>query len=162
MTVVFQQINPFNSNIYKSFRFKAYINGYNETYDSSWDSIKYNGRSEFLYVFNSYKKTASFKLQLPSFNKFDLITNHENLKNLQTGAAGAYSQNRLGGVLTEIKLGGYLNMEPCIINSMAISIPNEASWDLLKDGSDNSPLSMLLEVNFNVTIIGRETPGYKI
>jgi hypothetical protein len=162
MTVVFQQLNPFTGNIYKSFRFKAYINGYSETYDSSWDSIKYNGRSEFLYAFNSYKKTATFKLQLPSFNKVDLFANHENLKKLQQGSAGAYSQNRLGGVLTEIKLGGYLNYDPCIISSMGVSIPNDASWDLMTEGSDNSPLSMLLEVNFNIIIIGKETPGYQL
>jgi hypothetical protein len=162
MTVVFQQLNPFTGNIYKSFRFKAYINGYSETYDSSWDSVKYNGRSEFLYAFNSYKKTATFKLQLPSFNKVDLFANHENLKKLQQGAAGAYSQNRLGGVLTEIKLGGYLNYDPCIISSMGVSIPNDASWDLMTEGSDNSPLSMLLEVNFNIIIIGKETPGYQL
>jgi hypothetical protein len=43
---------------------------------------------------------------------------------------------------------------------MGISIPNEASWDITGDPSDNSPLSMLLEANFNVTIIGDKKSGF--
>jgi hypothetical protein len=143
--------------------FSSYVTGYNENYESNWDSIKYNGRSEFLYTFNSYKKTANFKLKIPSFNSKKLIENHKNLSSLQDGSAGAYLNNRLGGVITYIKLGYYLDDVPCIINSINITIPDEASWDwdLEKDKTKNA-YSQLLEANFNITVIGNETPGFGV
>ena len=158
MTVVFNQLDPFTGIRGNPSNFKAFITGYNETYDSSWDSIKYNGRSEFLYNFNSYKKTASFKLKIPSFNEIQLTQYHKELKFLQDGTAGMYYNNRLGGVITYIKLGYYLDDIPCIINSMNISIPDEASWDWDLEGG---PYSHLLEVTFNITVIGNEIPGLK-
>jgi hypothetical protein len=158
MTVVFNQLDPFTGTRGNASDFKSFITGYNETYDSSWDSIKYNGRSEFLYNFNSYKKTASFKLKIPSFNVTQLTQYHKALKRLQDGTAGMYYNNRLGGVITYIKLGYYLDDVPCIINSMNVSIPDEASWDWDLEGG---PYSHLLEATFNITVIGNEIPGLK-
>jgi len=159
MKVVFRPLNPW-SNTYTPLEFKAFITGYSESHDSTWDSIKYNGRSEFLYTFNSYKKTASFKLKIPSFNKTDLDTNHTRLKILQNAMAGGYFQNRLGGYIIDINLAGYIN-SPCIINSMNISIPDEASWDIdNKDSTGDSIIySTLLEATFNVIVLGNEVPG---
>jgi hypothetical protein len=155
MTVVFNQLDAFSSKGTKlgEKKFKAFITGYNESHDSSWDSIKYNGRSEFFYTFNSYKKTASFKLKIPSFNSSDLKTNHENLKSLQQGLAGEYYNFQLGGIITYISLGYYISDEPCIINSMNISIPDDVSWDI------DTKQSMMLEATFNITILGNTRPG---
>jgi hypothetical protein len=140
------------------------MSGYNESYDSSWDGIKYNGRSEFFYTFNSFKKTASFKLQIPIFNQGELAAKHEALKNLQKSAAGAYLNNRLGGVITKIKLGHYLNYVPCIITNLKITIPNEASWDWGINNTDgvNQAYAMLLEADFSITVIGNEIPGWNL
>jgi hypothetical protein len=151
-SISFTQLNPFTGTKSDPLVFTGYINGYSETYDSSWDSTKYNGRSDFLYTFTSYKKTASFKLKLPAFNWEELDGIHLQLQLLQEGLAGAYYNNRLGGIITYVDLGYYLGNVPCIITSMNISIPDEASWDL------NTKQSMLLEATFNLIVIGEETP----
>jgi hypothetical protein len=162
LKIVFTQIDPFTAgDLGKPIPFSAYLSGYSETYDSSWDSIKYNGRSDFLYTFNSYKKTASFKLQIPIFDKEQLRSKHELLKTLQTGLAGKYLNNRLGGVLTKINLGYYLRGAFCIINSLNIIIPAEATWDWgVKEGNEVLAYAMLLEANFQITIIDDKVPGF--
>ena len=164
MRVEFSQLNPFTATPLAESIFSAYISGYNESYDSSWDGIKYNGRSEFFYTFNSFKKTASFKLQIPIFKKVELAAKHEALKNLQKSAAGAYLNNRLGGVITKIKLGHYLNYAPCIITNLKITIPNEVSWDWGINNADgvNQAYAMLLEADFSITVIGNEIPGWNL
>jgi hypothetical protein len=129
MSVSFNQINPFTGKGLADSTFSAYLSGYSEDYNSNWTDIKYNGRSEFFYTFNSFKKTASFKLQIPIFNQTELTKKHDELKKLQKSAAGAYLNNRLGGVISTVKLGHYLNYAPCIITNLKITIPNEASWD---------------------------------
>jgi hypothetical protein len=164
MRVEFSQLNPFTATPLAESIFSAYMSGYNENYDSGWDSIKYNGRSEFFYTFNSFKKTASFKLQIPIFNPGELATKHEALKNLQKSAAGAYLNNRLGGVITKIKLGHYLNYTPCIITNLKITIPNDISWDWGINNADgvNQAYAMLLEADFSITVIGNEIPGWDL
>jgi hypothetical protein len=140
--------------------FSAYVTGYSETYNSNWDDIKYNGRSEFLYAFNSYRKTATFKLMIPIFQPDELKTKHDRLKLLQKGLAGKYSNNRLGGILTRINLGYYLYGAACIINNLTVSIPDDASWDWGVDGNSNLAYAMLLEANFQITIVDDSVVGF--
>jgi hypothetical protein len=166
--VIFKQINPFDGEYDegKRIEFSSYINGYNESYSSNWNEIKYNGRNDFLYNFVSYKKTVSFNLQIPIFRVEDLKPTHNKLKTLQKGLAGRYNNRRLGGIITYINLGYYLNNQPCIINSLNIKIPDEASWDWGVPQNDKNTFlaySTLLEASFNITTIGDEkgsTPGF--
>ena len=161
LKVTFTQIDPFSGNALNILPFSAYVTGYSETYNSNWDDIKYNGKSEFLFAFNSYRKTATFKLMIPSFSPDQLKDKHNRLKLLQRGLAGKYKDNRLGGIITKINLGYYLYNAACIINSLTISIPDDASWDWGVDGDPNLAYSMLLEANFQITIVNDETPGFK-
>jgi hypothetical protein len=164
MSVSFNQINPFTGKVFKNSTFSAYLSGYSEDYNSNWTDIKYNGRSEFFYTFNSFKKTASFKLQIPIFNISELTEKHDALKNLQKSSAGAYQDNRLGGVISIVKLGYYLNSAPCIITNLKITIPNESSWDWGIENEDGKNLAyaMLLEADFAITVIGNEIPGWNL
>jgi len=161
--VIFNQVDPFIGEYIdgRKIEFSSYIKGYNENHSSNWNEIKYNGRSEFLYNFISYKKTVSFDLQIPIFRVEDLKPTHNKLKALQKGLAGKYKENRLGGIITYISLGYYLNDQACIINSLNIKIPDEASWDWGVPQEDNSFLaySTLLEASFNITTIGDENGG---
>jgi hypothetical protein len=164
MSVSFNQINPFTGKGLANSTFSAYMSGYSEDYNSNWTDIKYNGRSEFFYTFNSFKKTASFKLQIPIFNQTELTKKHDELKKLQKSSAGAYLNNRLGGVISTVKLGHYLNYAPCIITNLKITIPNEASWDwgINNDDGDEQAYAMLLEADFSITVIGNEIPGWNL
>ena len=154
LSVKFSQINPFTGGVTTSQTFSGYINGYSENYSSNWNDIKYNGRAEFLYNFVSYKKTASFNLQIPIFRPVDLVPTHDRLKELLSGLAGKYNESRLGGIITKINLGYYLDDQYCIINSLNIKIPDEASWDW--DGI--LAHSTLLEASFNITVIDDKIP----
>lgn len=160
MMVKFTQLDPFTGNALNYIPFSAYINGYQETYNSNWNEIKYNGRSDLFYVFDSYKKTVSFKLQIPIFKPHDLKVKHAALENLQRGMAGKYLDNRLGGVITRVRLGHYLRNAACIINSLNISIPEQASWDWGVDGNPDSAYAMLLEASFSITVIADDIPGF--
>jgi hypothetical protein len=160
LKVTFTQLDPFSGTALNILPFSAYISGYSETYNSNWDDIKYNGRSEFLYAFNSYRKTATFKLMIPIFQPDELKVKHERLKLLQSGLAGKYSGNRLGGILTRINLGYYLYGAACIINNLTVSIPDDASWDWGVDGNSNLAYAMLLEANFQITIVDDSVVGF--
>lgn len=157
--VIFTPINPFTLDETPN-QFLAYLSSYSENYDSGWNDIKYAGRAESFYVFNSFKRTISFGLQVPCYNQEELITNHNKLfalgnKGLGYALAGQYSENNLmGGVITKLTVGNYIVDSPGIINSMKFDIIEGSSWDL------DLQYAHYIKVDFQFTVIGNQLPLY--
>ena len=155
MSVVFQLIDAFSGNNLQRLIFSAYINGFKINSDAAWNDISYIGRSESLYVFNKFKRQASFNLQIPCFNIVELREKHRALGALESSLAGQYNDNKLGGVLTRLYLGNYLRGEVGIINNISYDIPNDSSWDL------DEQLAHNINVSINFTIIHNDLPTYR-
>ena len=154
MSVVFQLINPFDGKNLHRIVFSAYINGFKINSDATWNDISYIGRSENLYVYSKYKRTASFNLQIPCFNIIELREKHRALGALESSLAGQYNDNKLGGILTKLYLGNYLRGEVGIINNISYDIPNDSSWDLEEQLAHN------INVSINFTIIHNALPTF--
>lgn len=167
MSVVFQLINPFTAQNLHRVIFPAYINGFKVSSDATWGDVSYIGRSENFYVFNKFKRSVSFSLQIPCFNPVELRERHRALGALESSLAGMYgpttlnpaggkaiSGNKLGGILTKLYLGNYLRGEIGIINSLSYDIPNDSSWDL------DDQLAHNINVSVNFTVIHNELPTY--
>jgi hypothetical protein len=176
MTVAFRVVDPFdkippavfskddNSPEAKKAKarrhyFSAYMNGYKDSFNGSWNEINYAGRAESFYVYNKFKRSVSFNLQIPCFNRKELFEKHRNLGQMAATTAGAYnSDGFLGGVLIQINLGNYLVGEFGILNNLSYSIPNDAAWDVTPEGR----LAMYLEASFDFTIIHKDLPQYSV
>jgi hypothetical protein len=157
LTVGFTIIDPFTSNEDKIF-LSAYMKGFKEDFNATWNDINYAGRAESFYVYNKFKRTVSFNLQIPCFNRKELFEKHRALGQLASTTAGSYnSQGLLGGVLIKLNVGNYIIGEYSILNSINYSIPDDASWDVTPEGR----LAMLVDTSFNFTIIHKDLPQYK-
>jgi hypothetical protein len=161
MSVSFRAINPFDSNSAsneKTFTFSAYMSGYKDNFDATWNDVNYVGRSESFYIYNKFKRTVNFDLKIPCFNKVQLFEKHRELGQLASVTAGSYNTNNLlGGVLVKINMGNYLVGEYAVLNSVNYSIPDDASWDI----SDDALLSMYIDASFSLTIIHKKLPQYQ-
>jgi hypothetical protein len=178
MTIVFQAINPFGDpTTGYHFRFPAYIKGFKDSFDATWNEYNYAGRSETFYTYGKFKRAVNFSLDIPCFNKTQLFEKHRALGQLAATTAGSYNTNGLlGGVLLRAKVGGYLNNEYAILNSISYDIPDDSSWDL--DGSfdsvgktsdeitrainDRNQLAMYIKTNISLTIIHKDLPQYQV
>jgi hypothetical protein len=167
--VVFTPINPFTGkpfldpnlsngqpdlNAGRIF-FDAYISNFKDNFTPTWNDINYIGRSETFHVFTKFKRDISFTLQIPCFNPKQLRNRHRALYELASINAGSYydpaqgtsgGDQKLGGVITYLRLGNYLapgfgtingngsdwliTGEPGIITNFSITVPNDASWDI--------------------------------
>ena len=171
MTIVFQAIDPFGDvTSGYHFNFSAYIKGFKDNFDATWNEYNYVGRSESFYTYNKFKRNVSFSFDIPCFNKTQLYEKHRALGQLASTTAGAYNKNGLlGGVLLKVKVGGYLNNEYAILNSISYDIPDDSSWDLDGTGdtskesiSKRNQLAMYLKVNVSLTIIHTKLPQYQV
>ena len=157
LTVVFKGLDPFSRNE-ETWLFNGYISGYKDNFNATWNDVNYNGRAESFYVYNKFKRSVSFNLQMPCFNKTQLFEKHRALGQLASTTAGSYNEKGiLGGVLLKVNVGRYLVGEYAILNSLSYDIPADASWDI----ADDALLSMYLNVSIDLTIINNKLPQYQ-
>jgi hypothetical protein len=155
LTTDFYIINPFNQ-VEDLVRFSAYMKGFKNNFDATWGEYNYVGRSESFYTYSKFKSSVSFTLDIPCFNKEQLLEKHRALGQLAATTAGSYNTNQLlGGVLLKVKIGKYLDNEYAILNNISYDIPDDSSWDI------DEKLAMYLKVNISLTIIYKDLPQYK-
>jgi len=134
----------------------GFINGYKDSFNSTWNEINYAGRAESLYIYNKFKRNVTFNIKIPSFSRKHLFEKHRALGQLAATTAGSYKNGFLGGVFIQLNVGNYLVGEYGILNSLDYSIPDEATWDTTPEGR----LSTLIEASFNFTIVHKDLPQY--
>ena len=156
LTADFYIINPFNQ-VEDLIKFSAYMKGFKNNFDATWGEYNYIGRSESFYTYGKFKSSVSFTLDIPCFNKEQLLEKHRALGQLAATTAGAYNDNNqlLSGILLKVKIGKYLDNEYAILNSISYDIPDDSSWDI------DEKLAMYLKVNISLTIIYKNLPQYK-
>jgi hypothetical protein len=136
--------------------FSAYMKGFKDNFDASWNEYSYIGRAESFYTYGKYKRNVSFNLDIPCFKKADLIKNHTKLGQLASTTAGSYNDaGLLGGVLIKLNIGNYIKDEYSILNNISYDIPDDSSWDL------DAKLAMYVRASLSFTIIHKNLPEYK-
>ena len=156
LALIFKPLDPFTGDPLSTLRFLGYLNEYTENYESGWNPITYAGRAESFYTFNSFKRTLSVGFNIPCYNKEELVERHCALSELASSLAGSYNEEGLmGGIITRLKLGGYIDDQPGIINNLSFNPIQDSSWDL------DQGLAFYLKVSFNFTVIHDFLPQYK-
>ena len=154
LLLVFDPQSPFSGGSLGSIGFLAYITDYTDNFDSGWNDVKYAGRAEKFYIFNEFKRSISLGFNIPCYNEQELAKKHADLNKLVSILAGKYSGGLMGGVITKLRVGSYVNNLPGIITSLNFSPIQDSSWDL------NHALAFYIKVSFNFTVIGDELPEF--
>lgn len=155
LALQFMPLDPFTGAALNTLKFLGYITDYSEDYNSSWSDVKYAGRGEKFYIFNEFKRTATVGFNIPCYNYNELLAKHCLLSELASVLAGKYQDNLLlGGIITKLKVGNYINNQPGIITNLNFSPIQDSSWDL------DAQLAFYLKVSFGFTIIHNYLPQY--
>ena len=155
LALIFNPLDPFTGTSLKTLKFLGYITDYTENYDSGWGDVKYAGRAESFYIFNSFKRALTVGFNIPCYNKEELVEKHCALSELASSLAGSYKNDfLLGGIITRLKLGGYIDNQPGIITNLTFNPIQDSSWDLDKG------LAFYLKVSFGFTVIHNFLPQF--
>jgi hypothetical protein len=154
MALQFTPLDPFTGNTLSTLSFLGYLSDYSEDYNSNWGNVRYAGRAESFYIFNEFKRTVSVGFQIPCYNRDELIAKHCLLSELSSTLAGKYQNNLLGGIITRLKIGNYLNNQPGIITNLNFAPIQDSNWDL------DLQLAYYLKVSFGFTVIHDYLPQY--
>jgi len=154
LSIMFKIVNPFNPTE-ETITLSAYMKGFRDNFDGTWNEYNYIGRSESFYTYGKFKRNVSFNLDIPCFKKADLLKNYQKLGQLASTTAGAYNENGLlGGVMIRLTVGNHLNGDYGLLNSLSYEIPDDSAWDI------DEKLAMYIKATFNFTIVHANLPKY--
>lgn len=123
--------------------FRAYIESFNDSYQGSWNPVKYMGRGNNFYKYDGYTRDINMDFRVVVHSKYEQAFLYDKLNYLASAIAPNYSSGGfMRGNLVKLTVGDYLNNTIGILNGFSFSIPQESPWDIGRDLggklSDNS------------------------
>lgn len=111
--------------------FRAFINSFTDSMNSSWSSFKYLGRGEDFYSYQGFNNTINMSFTVVAQSVQELSIMFQKLNYLKSTLAPDYSDSGyMRGNIHQLTMGGYLYETPGIIDSLTYTIPNDTTWEI--------------------------------
>lgn len=138
--------------------FRAYLDGFDDSYDATWNGIEYVGRAEKFYRYSGFNRTINIEFTLAASSRQELIPMYKKLNFLASSLAPSYSTNGyMMGNLAQITVGDYLYQQLGFIGSLNISVPESAPYEV-NVGLDGKPIPDMRQLPMILTVKMKFTP----
>ena len=146
----------------KIIQFRSTISGLTETYSPSYTNIKYPGRADQGYVYDTFERTLSFNFKIHANSRREMKTMWLKIQELAKLTLPEYSGGAYSGQIVFFRLGDIwgegTNGIPSVITSLTYTYDDEYSWDLNSDGKLGE-LPMGIDAAISLTILPGESAG---
>jgi len=147
----------FSDNTVGDIQFRGTVNSISETYSPNWTEIKYSGRAENAYIYDTFGRELNFGFRVYAYSVKELLPMWKKLDKLgrmsmptYIGDAGYY------GNITKFTLGTMYTNFPALISSLQYSVPDEFTWEIgLNAGSGGNELPMGVDVTIGLKLLGK-------
>jgi len=145
--------------------FRAFIDSFSDTYNSTWTPTKYVGRGEEFYTYGGFTRAISINWTVAAQSKDELIPMYQKLNYLASNLTPDYSSNGyMRGPMMRLTVGGYLYSQPGFINNLTYAVDDTSTWEIgINDTNGKSDptvkeLPHLIRVSMNYTPIHEFVP----
>ena len=128
--------------------FRAYLDSFNDNFNSEWAGTKYIGRADELYVYNGFSREISFDFKIAAMSEKELTPLYEKLNFFVGSTAPSYNADNtfMRGVFSRVTIGDYLQSVPGFFKSISLSWDKSYPWQI-KDGSGTPSNPTVLNVS---------------
>lgn len=120
--------------------FRAFIDSYSDDFNATHNTVKYNGRAEEFYTYNSFKRTINVGFKIAAQSRHDMYPLYRKLNYLAAQTTPNYSsQGRIRTPYMKFTLGDYFNKLPGVISSVSISWQKDYTWEIALDKFKRQP-----------------------
>ena len=132
--------------------FRAYLDGFTDSYNPTWNSEQYVGRGELFYSYGGFSRSVSLSFKIAALSEGEMKYIYHKLNYLASNTMPDYKDGIMRSPLNRITVGDYLNRELCVIDSLDISISDDTPWSTTI-GGEKYELPHILEVKLSLKII---------
>jgi len=120
--------------------FSATVKGIQDSNTAEWDTVEYLGRPDKLYYYKGFTREVNFsfvvnahsvKELLPMWNRINYLAGLTRPANYTMGNSGGY----MVPPMVQLTLGDFYKNHFVVIKSCNITIPDDASWETIPEGS---------------------------
>ena len=123
--------------------FRAYINGFTDTYGATWNDVQYVGRDNKFKSYGGFTRGITMGFTIIATSKAELTPMFTKLNFLASTLAPDYnSAGFMRGNMVRMTVGGYLYETPGVLTSLTYSIPDDTTWEIGIDTEGNKDASV--------------------
>ena len=146
----------------KIIQFRSTISSLTETYSPSYNPIKYPGRADQGYMYESFERTLSFNFKVYANSRREMKTMWLKVQELAKLTLPDYSGGPYSGQLVFFRLGDLWGQGssgiPSIITALTYTYNDDHPWDINYDG-ELGELPMGVDVNISLTLLPGTAAG---
>ena len=140
--------------------FRAFLDSFDDKYNSTWGGQKYIGRAEELYNYEGFKRDISFSFKVAAMSEGELEPMYQKLNALAGHLAPVYSDSKfMKGNFVTVTVGDYIVNQPGFISSVGFSWNTDYPMST-KANEDSRELFTILDVSVGFTPIHTFAPSY--
>ena len=139
-------------------QFRGTVNSINETFTPTWTEVKYSGRAENAYLYDTFTRELNFGFRVYAYSVGELKPMWQRLENLAKMTMPTYvASNGYHGNITKFTLGTMYKNFPALISSLQYAVPDEFTWEIgLNEGSAGNELPMGVDVTIGLKLLGKK------
>jgi hypothetical protein len=153
----FEVVDHNNPTTSKMIQFRAFIDSISDNYSANHNEVKYNGRAEKFYTYNSFERKISLSFKIAAQSRHEMKPLYKKLNYLVAQTAPGYTAtNRITTPLHKLTVGDWFNRIPGIINSVNLTWAQDYVWEIKADKEKDKDMLVLphaLEVSVDFTPI---------
>lgn len=112
-------------------QFRAFLKGFNDTFNGEWNSFRYMGRGENFYTYQGFNREISLGFTVHAQSKAELLPQYRKLNYLASTLAPDYSSaGFMRGTFITLTVGDYLTQVPGVLTGLSMQIPDNSPWDI--------------------------------
>lgn len=152
--------------------FRATINGLSDQHSADWETISYLGRADKLFLYTGFSRDVNFNFTVYANSIIEMIPMWNRINYLvgltkpskYTGKAVSTNENPMNGApndttgresrfiyppMTTFRLGDMFVDQPAVISSVSVTIPDDATWETLRDDEYSYVASPTTAINID-------------
>ena len=149
-------------------QFRGVVSSIQETFSPGWSPVKYSGRADSGYKYDSFDRSLSFNFQVTATSRIEMKNIWLKLEHLSTLTMPSYYTDGNGykGNLIEFRLGSLYNDKLAFFKSFSYTMKTDVPWEISPLGSNKSigelPRSIDVSVGLQILDGVKQHAGAKI
>ena len=131
--------------------FRAYLTGFQDSFNAEWSDIKYIGRGEKFKLYNGFDRSVTFNFKVAALSAKEMEPMYQKLNYLASNMMPDYKDNVMRGPFMKLTVGDYLNAQPGVFTSLQYSVTDDTPWEISIDQPEGGSTMYDLPHIINVT-----------
>jgi hypothetical protein len=147
-------------------QFRGTVNSISETFTPNWTEIKYSGRAENAYIYDTFSRELTFGFRVFAYSVKELLPMWKKLDQLGRMTMPTYLMGNAGngyrGNITNFTLGTMYEKFPALITNLTYTVPDDFTWEIgLNKDSNENQLPMGVDISITLKLLGSELHSSK-